>query len=410
MNEGLIVGKPDPNFRPNPDRSIFISGKIDDAQVNRLSPQIVKLRHTSNDPITVYINSNGGFTAAADIIWGLLKSKDIDGKQPRIITVAVGNAKSAAADLLTYGDYAYACQHASILFHGSRAGVPEHLTAEDSYSLGDSLGATNETIALRLANASVQRLVVQFVFLKNDFDKLRKESGRLNTPDIDCFATSLRLKTQSPWARKAVSRAITKCIRNDELSQFVFKRVKTTPEESAAAFECKILKMILNYELKDNKDKNWTLDEDGVSTVIDDYLLLRDYHMGGHTNKLTSMVKRFWRSFLSPDEIKIYEAQQTKTKEEMDRWLYDITEPRIRPFWYFAVSMWRALQTEDYSIGASDAYRLGAIDEVVGLQRPCYRRAVEENVIDEKPISSTSEPAPQPAQSPPSGEKKETQP
>ena len=149
------MGKPDPNFRPNPDRSIYISGKIDDAQVNRLAPQIAKLRHVSNDPITVYINSNGGFTAATDIIWGLLKSRDIDGNQPRIITVAVGNAKSAAADLLTYGDYAYACQHTSILFHGSRVGVPENLTAEDSYSLGDSLGATNETIALRLANASI---------------------------------------------------------------------------------------------------------------------------------------------------------------------------------------------------------------------------------------------------------------
>ncbi|HZL79230.1 MAG TPA: hypothetical protein VFC17_10280 [Candidatus Limnocylindrales bacterium] len=48
-------------------------------------------------------------------------------------------------------------------------------------------------------------------------------------------------------------------------------------------------------------------------------------------------------------------------------------------------------------------YRLGAIDEVIGLQRPCYRRAVEENVIDEKPTSLTT------AQSPPSDEKKEIQ-
>jgi hypothetical protein len=260
-----------------------------------------------------------------------------------------------------------------------------------------------------LANASVQRLVVQFVVLKSDFDRIRKETGRADSPDIDCFATCLRFKTQSNWARKAITQAIKKCIRNDELSEFVFRKIKAKEHESPAEFDCKILKMILNYELKENKSKNWKLDEDGVSTVIGDYLLLRDYHMGGHTNKLTSMVKRFWRSFLSPDETKIYEQQQTKSKEEMDKWLYEYVEPRIRPFWYFAVSMWRALQTEDYAIGASDAYRLGAIDEVIGLQRPCYRRAIEENAIDEKPATSTSEPSQPPAQSPTSSEKKEIQ-
>jgi hypothetical protein len=404
------VGKPDPNFRPNPERSIYISGKIDDTQVNRLAPQIIKLRHASSDPITVYINSNGGVTASADIIWGLLKSKDVDGNSPRIITVAVGNAKSAAADLLTMGDYAYACQHASILFHGSRIGAPENLTTEDCYFLGDSIGATNEAIALKLANASVQRLVIQYAWLKNDFDKLRAESKTPNAPDIDCFAKSLQLKTHSDWARKAVSESIKKCIRNDELSQFVFSKIKPTEGESAAAYDCKIFKMILNYELKENNRKNWKLDESGVSSVVDDYLLLRDYHLGGHTNKLSSMVKRFWRSFLNPEEIKLYEQQQTKPKEELDGWLFDIASPRIRPFWYLVVSMWRVLQTEDYAIGANDAYRLGAVDEIYGVRRPCYRMAAEEKIIDEKPISSTSEPVPPPAQSQPSDEKKETPP
>ena len=327
------MGTPDPNFRPNPDRSIYISGKIDDAQVNRLAPQIIKLRHGSNDPITVYINSNGGLTASADIIWGLLKTKDVDGNSPRVITVAVGSAKSAAADLLTFGDYAYACQNASVLFHGSRVGTPDIVTAEESYSLGASLGATNETIALKLANASVQRLVIQYACLKDDFDKIRKETSAPNMPNIDCFATALQAKTRSDWARIAIRQSIKRCIRNDELSDFVFKKVQSKEGESAAEFDCKIFKMILNYELKVNRGKkNWMLDEDGVSSVVGDYLLLRDYHLGGHTNKLSSMVKRFWRAFLTPDEIKSYELQQTKPKEELEKWLFEIASPRIRPF------------------------------------------------------------------------------
>jgi len=42
------------------------------------------------------------------------------GKKPRIITVAIGDAKSAAANLLALGDYAVAYPRSSIHFHGLR--------------------------------------------------------------------------------------------------------------------------------------------------------------------------------------------------------------------------------------------------------------------------------------------------
>lgn len=397
------MGQPDPNFRPNPERSIYIAGRIDDAKVNSVAPQIMKLRNgeSHNSPITVYINSNGGVTASADAIFGLLKTKDVDGNSPRIITVAIGNAKSAAADLLTYGDYAYAFQHASILFHGSRVGVPDNLTAEDSYSLGDSLGATNEAIALKLANASVQRLVIQYAILKSDFNKFRQENNKPNLSDIDCFANLLRGKIQSEWGKKAIKSAISKCARNDAITDFVFSRIKSKKGESEAEFDCKIINLILKYEVKDNKKRNWKLDEYGIGTVVEDYLLLRDYHIGGHTNKLNSLIGRFWRSFLSEQETKDYEQQQTKPKEELEKWLANLAGPRIRPFWYFAVSLWRALQTEDYALSASDAYRLGAIDEIIGLRRPCYRWVSEEGSAKGKTTSSTNEQPQPPSQSSP---------
>ena len=160
---------PDPNFRPDPNRSIFISGLIDSAQIRTVAPQILKLRSSSSSPITVYINSNGGFTNAADTIYGLLTTRDLDKQKPRIITVATGNAKSAAADLLAFGDYAYAYPHSSILFHGARYGTQDDLTAEDSLLIASSLGVTNDRIALRLAEASVQRIVLQYWFLKKQF-------------------------------------------------------------------------------------------------------------------------------------------------------------------------------------------------------------------------------------------------
>lgn len=95
----------DPKYRPNYRRSIAISGIIDDAQVSRLLPEIVKLQAASRDPITVYIDSPGGDTECAKLLLEALRAGDQDGAPPcRLITVALGQACSAASDLLMAGD------------------------------------------------------------------------------------------------------------------------------------------------------------------------------------------------------------------------------------------------------------------------------------------------------------------
>lgn len=384
--------KPDPNFRPNPDRSILIHGLIDDAQVDRLAPLILKLRKDSNDPITVYINSNGGFTNCADTIFGLLKSKDLDRNSPRIITVAIGNAKSAAAFLLTYGDYAYAYKHASILFHGVRVSAAQNITVEDSYSLANSLGATNESVALRLAGASVRRLVLQFALARPNFATVRTNSANPNMTDIECFAAVLNQQLKTDWPKRAVRKSIERCLVNDRLSDFVFSKVNVEPNQSVSVYDCNILRTILDYELDQNKNTAWRLDETGLTRVVQDYMLLRDYYLGGHTSKLESITRRFAASFLTPEEMKIYEGIQQKPKDEILKWLSDRTALRVRPFWYLVVSLWRHLLQADNPIVPKDAYYLGAVDEVIGLGEPCSRLAVED-----KPLNETLPPTDPPA-------------
>ena len=91
---------PDPNFRPNPARAIFVLGLIDQPLIERLTPQIVTLCSQNREPITVYIDSRGGSVASAESILRLLQSTDQDGASPcRLITVVTGHAASAAADL-----------------------------------------------------------------------------------------------------------------------------------------------------------------------------------------------------------------------------------------------------------------------------------------------------------------------
>lgn len=375
------MAKPDPNFRPNPERSILVHGLIDEAQVDRLAPQILKLRKDSNEPITVYINSNGGFTNCADTIYGLLKSKDLDRNSPRVITVAIGNARSAAAFLLTYGDYAYAYRHTAVLFHGVRVSAAENITVEDSYSLANSLGATNESVALRLAGASIQRLVLQFALARPKFDSVKKDLAQPNPTDIECFATMLGQQFQLDWPQRALNRAIQRCLVNNQLSEFVFSKVKSEPDQSMGAYDCDVLRAILDYELDKNKDKPWRLDNAGLNRVVEDYLLLRDYYLGGHTSKLESVTKRFGVSFLTPDERKAYEGMQSKPRDETLKWLIARTGPRVRPFWYLVVSLWRHLLQADNPIAPRDAYFLGAVDEVLGMNLPCHRVAAEDKLV-----------------------------
>ena len=96
----------DKDYWENFERSLFLTGKITQEAAYALSPRIKELRAASGDPITLYIDSPGGSSAVAEGIRFLIKAPDQDGRRCRLITVVIGTAASAAADLLALGDYA----------------------------------------------------------------------------------------------------------------------------------------------------------------------------------------------------------------------------------------------------------------------------------------------------------------
>ena len=67
-----------PYFRLNPSRSVQVVGKIDRDLLARVTPQILKLQAQSREPITVYIDSNGGSVAAVETLLSLLRVSDQD--------------------------------------------------------------------------------------------------------------------------------------------------------------------------------------------------------------------------------------------------------------------------------------------------------------------------------------------
>lgn len=65
---------PDPNYRPNALRAVYVQGRIDQQMADRLTPQIIKLQAASRNPITVFVDSRGGDVAIGELILKLLNA------------------------------------------------------------------------------------------------------------------------------------------------------------------------------------------------------------------------------------------------------------------------------------------------------------------------------------------------
>jgi len=161
--------KQDPQYRANPERGIYVTGQMTDALLAQVGPQILEFRKKSTEPISVFINSPGGSIRVLDVLDGLLRSRDADGKTTRVITTALGDANSAAATLLALGDYAIAYPHSRMHFHGSRLPLVEELTAEDASDRAGWLTSLNRNIAMRLAKVVLRRLALRYIRLQPEF-------------------------------------------------------------------------------------------------------------------------------------------------------------------------------------------------------------------------------------------------
>ena len=131
-------------FTINWDRAIYLSGSIDDDLVTRLTPEILRLRHGNDAPITVGIDSVGGSVASMDAIRGLLEGPDQDGNTGRVIGVVTNAAFSAAASFLAFCDYSIALPHSEILFHDVRYGGIRDVTPDKAKTAAQQLQSANE--------------------------------------------------------------------------------------------------------------------------------------------------------------------------------------------------------------------------------------------------------------------------
>jgi ATP-dependent protease ClpP protease subunit len=368
----------DPQYRANPERAIYICTQLTESLLADVSPKILELRKDPNEPITVFINSPGGSIRTLDVLDGLLRSRDADGRSSRLITVALGDANSAAATLLALGDYAIAYPHSRMHFHGSRLAMVEELTAEKASDRAGRLANLNRSIAMRLAKVVLKRLVLRYVQLQPEFETSQQRLKQKTRQPIICFVDCMKQRISQSGDR-LLDRTIQHMGRLAHVSDTLSK-AGLKDSDSRLIADTKVFQAILKFEIREHRHEDWCLDENGVQEILSDYFLLRDYIFGEHIRHLDGVIERFGPSFLNEEQFNDYTQKNAVSPDEARKWLATIVETDVREFWYFTVCLCRLMQEGENSLVANDAYWLGVVDEVLGTELHGARRLVEDDL------------------------------
>lgn len=368
-----------PDYRPNPKRAVYVHGTIDQGLLDKLTPRILVLLAESRAPITVYIDSRGGIPFYVDSVLRLLRSPDQDGSPPcRVITVVTSRAASAAADMLSAGDYAIAYPETTILYHGVRTPVGSPVTAEYAAYLTESMKLDNDRFAMALATKSHMRFAFRYVALKSGFEDYRTQEHSPDLGDFESFLGLVREK-MSPLGLKVITRARERYDRYDRVFESVLRRAARRATfknpKRQAEMESAILHGIVDYELHANREADWSYTSGGLAQVTDDFLLMREYLSNYESQQLKSICDSYGKFILTKEQE---EGLSQLPKEDQEKERRATVKVEMRPIWVFFVALCHALQEiEDWILTATDAFWLGLIDEVVGEDLPTVRVTVE---------------------------------
>ena len=369
------------NFRPNPGRAVYVIGDFDDSLLAKVIPEINRLRFERTDPITVFINSVGGYIRSLEVLAGCLWDEDLELHQCRIITVATGDAASSAATLLSLGDYTLAHPRSDIHFHGARLRERE-ITTETASQCASALASKNLEIAFRLANSMIRKICHRFSIVCDDFKKIRDDNPKDSLTDLDCFVRSIYFRVGTR-AGEVLNAAYEKTKSAIALSNMVLPKVKFKQGDSGLTQDVSVFRGILKHEVSKLRQRNWRLDEEGCSQIVMDYLLLRDYELGKHRGSLGFVANMAGIPFLRPDEFKEFMKRHHESEKDALAWRLQVIMPRITPFWYFTVRLCQQLQEGENRLSPNDAYWLGAVDEVIGTDLAGYRAVMESELTEQ---------------------------
>ena|ERR1700693_684851 len=378
---------PHPYYRLNPSRAVYINGTINAELLSRVTPEILKLQTISREPITVYIDSRGGSVRLMETILRTLKLSDQDSSEPcHIITCVTTRAASAAADLLSSGDYAIAYPHSAILYHGIRTQESDPLTVESTSILVNMLRRTNDIYAVELARKIDDRFTYKFLIARNGFANIRQKHNNQQLSDLDCFIEFIdeRLSTE---AQKVWKSAKERHARYSDLFDTVLQKTKSNiAKMTLAQAEAVAIKAIVEFEVKANKiNPKWSFRGGGMERLYEDFFLFNEYLSDLGDQRLQRWATTWGKYILSSDEAK--EIDSIADEKERTKKLSEKLAPVLEPLTSFFAALCHALQEGENELTATDAYWLGLIDEVVGEDHLLCLRYFEENPPEPEPAN-----------------------
>ena len=131
-------------------RIIYLSGEINDISSELAITQLLYLDSVSDKPITMYINSPGGYCVQGLGIIDVMHLVKSD-----VNTVCVGECASMGAVILSQGSKRYALPHSEILIHQPLGGTG-YCQASDIAIHADNILKMKHTLTDMLANACKQ--------------------------------------------------------------------------------------------------------------------------------------------------------------------------------------------------------------------------------------------------------------
>jgi hypothetical protein len=234
--------------------------------------------------------------------------------------------------------------------------------------------------------------------LKGNFGTIRTVCNKPDLSDVECLALSLQ-ELLSINSKRIIDKAVKRWKWLRELSSTIMPRVIASGK-TGIDFGGSVLGRLVAYEVRRLKRRAATeLSEDATSEIFSNWLLLREYDMGGHMQILRTIAKRFAGAFFTAEQLVQIKAEPNAPASETI--VSGVMTTAIKPFCYFASCIWEALQEDENPLSTRDAYALGVIDEVYDSGLPCLRDTMESQTPQQPnlPMPSSSGPAPPSVQS-----------
>jgi len=290
----------------------------------------------------------------------------------------MGFAASAAADMLSAGDYAIAYSESLLLYHGTRERHQE-VTVEKLREMTENLQQTNEYFALKLASQMFRRFATQALLLEAFKTDPPNVSGVVSVgADPEMILRRIREKVQREH-QKLMDAAVERMKRVRLLFEHVTGFSTPKKKRDTVARDCSEFKKLVDFEataLKNrlkNGEKINGFNNETLNLIQEDFWQLREFLDGKYFRQAQDLSREKGHYFLTPPETEELRAIPRAQKEQRLKYLVEKATPRILPLWYLVVALCRLLQQGEHTFSAHDAWWLGLVDEIPGTSLPSIR-------------------------------------